>query len=93
MEKEHGPATGEKELKSAKEFWAELMELADDDDFNQIEYLLIHRGDFGLSEAKLPGEDEIYEWLEDRAANLGRKLQVTKNEKGIIVPISNGRTK
>jgi len=77
----------EKKPKSAKEFWTEIMELADDDDFNQVEDMLIHRGDFDLENTKLPGEDKIFEWLQDRSANLGRKLQVELNEKGIIVPI------
>ena len=63
------------------------MELADDDDLNQVEDMIIHRGDFGLENTKLPGEDEIFEWLQDRSATLGRKLQVELNKKGIIVPI------
>ena len=65
------------------------MELSENDDPSQVEYLLLHRGDFGLSEVKLPGEDEIYMWLQGRAENkLGRKVQVELNEKGIIVPIA-----
>ena len=92
MKTEKEAAVEEKELKSPQEFWDELMELSENDDASQVEYLLMHRGDFGLSDVKLPGEDEIYNWLQGRAENkLGRKLQVELNEKGIIVPIENER--
>ena len=92
MEKEHEHATEENKIKDPKEFWGELMELSENDDASQVEYLLLHRGEYGLKDTKLPGEDEIFTWLQGRAENkLGRKLQVELNDKGIIVPIENGR--
>ena len=62
------------------------MKLVEDDDPSAVEHLLLNRG--GFSEEKLPGEDEIWQWLQGQAENkLGRKLMVELNEKGIIVPL------
>lgn len=92
MEKEHDAIIGENEPKTAKEFWQELMKLVDEDDASGVEHLLMNRGD--LMDTKLPGEDEIFTWLQGRAENkLGRNLLVELNEKGIIVPIESGRDK
>lgn len=86
MEKEHESIIKEEHFENIKEYWDELMELVEDDDPNGVEYLLLNRGKF--SKDKLPGEDEIWEWLKGRAENkLGRKLMVELNDKGIIVPI------
>jgi len=75
----------EKHGESIKEFWGEVMKLVEEDDINGVEYLLLHRG---FPYKKMPGEDEIYLWMEGRAENkLGRKLQVKFSEEGIIVPI------
>ena len=88
MEKEHEAIIEEKEPKSAREFWQELMKLTEEDDPSGVEHLLLHRGGHGLLDKKLPAEDEIWIWLQGRAENkLGRKLLVELNEKGIIVPI------
>jgi len=89
METKHEQSAQEKETKSAHDLWGEIMSLTEEDDVSQVEYLLLHRADFGLGETKLPGEDEIFAWLDGRAENkLGRKLLVKLNEKGIIVPIA-----
>lgn len=86
MEHEHEPIVKEEKLnEDHKEFWEELNRLAEDDEVAQVEDLLIHR-DFPYK--RLPGEKELFVWLEGRATNkLGRKLQVELNEEGIIVPI------
>lgn len=76
----------EKQFKDVQEYWGELMKLVEDDDPSGVEHLLLNRGEF--SEDKLPGEDEVWQWLQGRAENgLGRKLMVELNEKGIMVPI------
>lgn len=86
MENEHENLIEEKHWKDAKEYWGELMKLVEDDDPSAVEHLLLNRGE--LSKEKLPGEDEIWQWLQGRAENkLGRKLMVELNEKGIIIPI------
>lgn len=88
MEKEHEAIKEEKRWENAEDYWNELMKLVEDDDVSSVEHLLLNRGDF--QNEKLPGEDEIWQWLQGRAENkLGRKLLVELNEKGIIVPIEN----
>lgn len=82
----------EKHWENPEDYWSELLRLAEDDDVDGVEYLLLHRGKF--KDNKLPGEDEIWQWLQGRAENkTGRKLLVELNEKGIIVPIENGGDK
>lgn len=76
----------EKHFKDIQAYWAEIMDRSENDDIDGVQRLLLQRGDF--SDKKLPGENEIMQWLKDRVANKpDYKLLVELNEKGIIVPI------
>ena len=86
MEREKELITEEEHFENIKEYWGELMKLVEDDDPSGVEHLLLNRGKF--IKDKLPGEDEVWEWLQGRAENkLGRKLMVKLNKDGIIAPI------
>lgn len=75
----------EKHFKDIKAYWDEIMNRSENDDIDGVQRLLLQRGDF--SDKKLPGEDEIWQWLKDRVANNpGQELLVELNEKCIIVP-------
>lgn len=94
MENNHETTTqSETHWENSQDYWNELMRLTEEDDVSGVEYLLLHRGEF--SNEKLPGEDEIWQWLQGRAENkLGRKLRVDfDKETGIIVPIESEKNK
>ncbi len=70
-----------REWKDAQEYWSAVMDLAEKNEPHQVEDLLLkERTDY----SKMPGEDELYVWLE---SHLGRKPLVELNEKRVLVPI------
>lgn len=84
MEKEHDQLIDDEHFENPKEFWGELLKRVEDEDPSGVEHMLLNRGSVG----KLPGEDEIWAWLQGMAENkLGRKLLVELDERGMIVPI------
>lgn len=70
--------TSEHQQESAQEYWNKLMGYAENQEWDQVEALLMERTDFN----KMPGEDEIYEELKEK---LGREPRVEINKRGIIV--------
>jgi len=65
-----------------EEYWEELLKSDEVGDFNQVEYLIIHRPEQFFY--KMPGEDELYQRLKE---GLGREPLVKLNDSGILVPI------